>query len=95
MPATAPVAKKHHAANPYHPSCCGTLPFSSLRHQYPKDFLQGTTLLIKEWLPQTARKKETGEEFQINDLVDINSSLWYGVPIFTFWRDQVEKSSMP
>ena len=28
------------------------------------------------------------------DLVDVNSSLWYGVPIFTFLRDQVEKGAM-
>ena len=57
----------------------------------PKDLPQGTTLLIKEWLPRTAKKKETGEEFKMFDLVDINGGLWYGVPIFTFWRDQVDK----
>ena len=28
----APAAKKRHAAKPYHPSCCGTLLFSSLCH---------------------------------------------------------------
>ena len=32
----------------------------------------------------TAKKKETGEEFKTFDLVDMNSGLWYGVPIFMF-----------
>ena len=91
----APAAKKRRASNPYRPGCCGTLLFSSLRHQYPKDLPQGTTLLIKEWLPRTAKKKETGEEFKTYDLVDVNGGLWYGVPIFTFWRDQVDKGAMP
>ena len=89
--AAAPVAKKRRASNPYCPGCCGTLLFSSFCHNYP----QGTTLLIKEWLPRTCKKKETGEEFKTYDLVDANGSLWYGVPIFTFWRDQVDKGSMP
>ena len=92
--AAAPAAKKRRASNPYHPGCCDTLLFSSLRHQYPKDLPQGTTLLIKEWLPRTAKKKETGEEFRMYDLVDVNGGLWYGVPIFTFWRDQVDKGAM-
>ena len=35
--ATAPVKKKWRASNPYCPGCCGTLLFSSLCHQYPKD----------------------------------------------------------
>ena len=39
--------------------------------------------------------KRTLEEFKTFDLVDVNGSLWYGVPIFTFWRDQVDKGSMP
>ena len=91
----APATKKRHASNPYRPGCCGTLLFSSLRHNYPKDLPQGTTLLIKEWLPRTAKKKETGEEFRTYDLVDVNGGLWYGVPIFTFWRDQVDKGAMP
>ena len=91
----APAAKKRRASNPYHPGCCGTLLFSLLRHQYPKDLPQGTTLLIKEWLPRTAKKKETSEEFRTYDLVDVNGGLWYGVLIFTFWRDQVEKGVMP
>ena len=46
-------------------------------------------------MPRTAKKKETGEEFKTFDLVDVNGGLWYGVPIFTFWHDQVEKSVMP
>ena len=33
----APVAKKRRASNPYHHGYCGTLLFSSLCHQYPKD----------------------------------------------------------
>ena len=73
--AAAPAAKKWRASNPYHPGCCGTLIFSSLQHQYPKDLPQRTTLLIKEWLPQTVKKKDTGEEFHIFDLVDINGGL--------------------
>ena len=64
-------------------------------HNYPKDLPQGTTLLIKEWLPWTCKKKETGEEFKTYDLADVNRGLWYRVPIFTFWRDQVDKGSMP
>ena len=56
---------------------------------------EGPSLLIKEWLPRTAKKKETGEEFKTYDLVDINGGLWYGVPIFTFWWDQVDKGVMP
>ena len=92
--AAAPAAKKRCAGNPYRPGCCGTLLFSSLHHQYPKDLPQGTTLLIKEWLPRTAKKKETSEEFRTYNLVDINGGLWYGVPIFTFWHDQVEKGAM-
>ena len=90
----APATKKQRASNPYRPGCCGTLLFSSLCHQYPKDLPQGTTLLIKEWLPRTAKKKETSEEFRTYDLVDVNSGLWYRVPIFTFWRDQVDKGAM-
>ena len=93
--AAAPAVKKQCAGNHYRPGCCGTLLFSSLCHQYPKDLHQGTTLLIKEWLPRTAKKKETSEEFWTYDLVDINGGLWYSVPIFTFWRDQVDKGSMP
>ena len=61
------------------PSCCGTLLFSSLCHQYLKYHPQGMMLLIKEWLLQTC-KKRTGEEFK-------TFGLWYGVPIFTFWHD--------
>ena len=94
MAVAAPVTKKWGASNPYHPGCCRTLLFSSFRHQYPKDLPQGTTLLIKEWLPRTAKKKETGEEFKTFDLVDINGGLWYGVPIFTFLWDQVDKGAI-
>ena len=46
-------------------------------------------LFIKEWLPRTAKKKDTEEE--LFDLVDVNGGLWYGEPIFTFWREQVDK----
>ena len=28
------------------------------------------------------------------DLVDVNGGLWYGVLIFTFWHDQVDKGVM-
>ena len=93
--AAAPAAKKRQVSNPYHPGCCGTLLFSSLCHQYPKDLPQGTTLLIKEWLSHTAKKKDSREEFWTYDLVDVNGGLWYGVPIFTFWQDQVDKGVMP
>ena len=34
------------------------------------------------------------EEFKMYDMVDINSGLWYRVPIFTFWQDQVDKGVM-
>ena len=95
MAVAAPATKKRRASNPYRPGCCGTLLFSSLRHNYPKDLPQGTTLLIKEWLPWTCKKKETGEEFKTYDLADVNRGLWYRVPIFTFWRDQVDKGSIP
>ena len=78
-PVAAPAAKKRRASNPYHPGCCSTLLFSSLCHQYPNDLPQGTTLLIKEWLPRTTKKKDTGEEFKTFNLVDINGGLWYGV----------------
>ena len=42
-----------------------------------------------------SQEKETGEEFKTYDLVDINGGLWYGVPIFTFWWEQVDKGAMP
>ena len=41
------------------------------------------------------QEERDSEEFKTNDLVDVNSGLWYGVPIFTFWQDQVEKGVMP
>ena len=41
-----------------------------------------------------SKEKETREEFKTFDLVDVKSGLWYGVPIFTFWRDQVDKEAM-
>ena len=66
-----------------------------LKPPVPKDLPKGTTLLVKEWLLWTAKKKETGEEFKTYDLVDVNGGLWYGIPIFTFWHDQVDKGSMP
>ena len=66
-----------------------------MRHQYPKDLPQGTTLLTKEWLPQTAKKKDLGEGFKTYDLVDVNGGLWYSILVFTFWHDQVEKGVMP
>ena len=58
--AAAPAAKKWHASNPYRPGCCGTLLFSSLRHQYPKDLPQGTTLLIKSGYCEPPRRKRQG-----------------------------------
>ena len=75
----APVAKKRHAGNPYHPGCCSTLLFSTLRHNYPKDLPQGTTLLIKSGY-RSCKKKETGEGFKTYDLVGINGGLWYVCP---------------
>ena len=93
-PATAPVAKKRRASNPIVQVAVGPS-LLILRHNYPKDLPQGTTLLIKEWLPWTCKKKETGEEFKTYDLADVNRGLWYRVPIFTFWRDQVDKGSIP
>ena len=27
--------------------------------------------------------------------MDVNRGLWYGVPIFMFWCDQVDKGAMP
>ena len=47
----APATKKHHPGNPYRPGCCGTLLYASAQHKYPKDLPQGTTLLVKEWIP--------------------------------------------
>ena len=90
----AALSQRSGAGNPYRPGCCGTLLFSSLP-PISEDLPQGTTLHIKEWLPRTAKKKDTGEEFKTFDLVDINGGLWYGVPIFTFWREQVDKGVMP
>ena len=45
----------------------------------------------------TTDLKEKGhrDEFKAYDLVDVNGGLWYGVPIFTFWREQVDKGAMP
>ena len=40
-PVAALAAKKHCAVNPYHPSCCGTLLFSSMHHNYLKDLPPG------------------------------------------------------
>ena len=54
----APATKKRCASNPYHPGCCGTHLFSSLRHNYLMDLPQGTTLLIKEW---PAKRRRTGK----------------------------------
>ena len=88
------VTKKHRA-RPISSLLLQDLLFSSsLHHQYPKDLPQGTTLLIKKWQPWTCKKKETSEEFKTYNLVDVNGGLWYGVLIFTFWRDQVEKRAM-
>ena len=88
------AAKKQRAANLlpswllWHPL------FSSLCHNYPKD-LQRHNPPHQEWLLHTYKKKETGKEFKTYDLVDVNGRLWYGVPIFTFWRDQVDKGAIP
>ena len=35
------------------------------------------------------------EEFKTYDLININGGLWYRVPIFTFWCEQVDKGAMP
>ena len=29
------------------------------------------------------------------NLVDVSSGLWYGVTMFNYWREQVEKGVMP
>ena len=68
----APATKKRHAGNPYCPGCCGTVLYASARHKYPKDLPQGTTLIIKEWIPRIAKKKDTQETFKTFDLVDVN-----------------------
>ena len=91
----APPAKKRRPGNPYCPGCCGTLLYASARHKFPKDLPQGTTLLIKEWIPRVTQKKDTKETFKTFDLVDVNGGLWYGVAMFNYWREQVEKGSMP
>ena len=62
-----------------------TTPRTSTRHN----------LLIKEWLLQICKKKETEKNSKTYDLVDVNSGLWYRVPIFTFWHNQVDKGAMP
>ena len=59
-PATAPVAKKRRASNPIVQVAVGPS-LLILRHNYPKDLPQGTTLLIKEWLPWTCKKKTLGK----------------------------------
>ena len=31
--------------------------------------------------------------FQTFDLIDVNGGLWYGVAMFNYWREQVEKGA--
>ena len=91
----APATKKRCAGNPYRPGCCGTILYASAHHKFPKDLPQGTTLIIKEWIPRIAKTKETQKEFKTYDLVDVNGGLWYGVAMFNYWREQVEKGALP
>ena len=91
----APATKKRRAGNPYRPGCCGTVLYASARHKFPKDLPQGTTLIIKEWIPRITKKKDTQETFKTFDLVDVNGGLWYGVAMFNYWREQVEKGALP
>ena len=87
MVVAAPVAKKRCASNPTVPVV--VVPFSSpATPPVPQGPSPGTTLLIKEWLLWTCKKKKTGEEFK-------TFGLWHGVPIFTFWCDQDDKGAMP
>ena len=53
----------------------------------PKDL----PFLSKNGFHRPTRRKRLGEEFKTYNLVDVNSGLWYGVPIFTFWREQVDR----
>ena len=73
------------AAPSFSPACAINTPRPS----------SGNDLLTKEWLPQTAKKKDLGEGFKTYDLVDVNGGLWYSILVFTFWHDQVEKGVMP
>ena len=88
----APAAKKHHASNPYRLSCCRTLLFSSLHHNYPKDLPRAQCYSSRSGFHVQCEEFLT---YVTYDLVDVNGGLWYGVPIFTFWRDQVDKGSIP
>ena len=88
------AAKKHCAANPYCPSCCGTLLFSSMHYNYLKDLPQEQCYLSGV-AANDSKEKRHSEEFKTYDLVEMDSGLWYGVPIFTFWRNQVDKGAMP
>ena len=74
MVVAAPATNKHCASNHTAPVVV-VPPILQNVPQQPKDLPQETTLLIKEWLPQTCKKKETGEEFKMFDLVDVNSGL--------------------
>ena len=60
-----------------------------MSHNYPKDLPQNYTSY------QGMATKELQEELKTFNLVDVNGGLWYGVPIFTFWRVQVDNGSMP
>ena len=89
----APVTKKCKPATPTVLVVAGlssSAPFTTTTQRTS----QGNNPPHQEWLPWTAKKKETREEFKTFDLVDINGGLWYGVPIFTFWREQVDKGVM-
>ena len=64
---------------------CATIPQGPTTGYHPSH--QGVAAV-------NSQKKETGKVFQTFDLVNINGGLWYRVPIFTFWREQVEKGVM-
>ena len=75
MPVAAPVTKKHCATNPYCPGCCGTLLFSRLRHQYPKDLPRVLHCSSRVVTTDMKEEGDIGEEFKMYDLVDVNRGL--------------------
>ena len=91
MPVAVPAAKKRCVSNLYCPGCCGTLLFSSMWHNYLKDLHKAQLYSSRSGYQELARRKR---QRIIQDL-NVNGGLWYGVPIFTFWQDQVDKGAMP
>ena len=54
--------------------------------QLPEGFTTGN-YTTHQGVAAKDHQEKTQEEFRTYDLVDVNGSLWYGVPIFTFWRE--------